>query len=413
MPLSDHEQRILEEIERRLAEEDPRLVEQVGRTDLYTHLARRIRLAALAFVLGFVLLLLFVVSPWVAAAGFVVMVLSALVIYRYLGQLGRDQIRAMQERGRLLADGVSSRGSQRASAAPPRRRRDRVDARVRRTSPYAARRGSSFGWFVPTRRDLERLPRSPRTGVQRAPLPRVRDRRRRFDPPRRGRAAMRGRRRDEDVEGARVRMEGFTTHQACKFTGCTPRQLRYWDQIGLVEPTVQGTGGRPGVPRLYAFRDLVALRVVKSLLDGGMSLQRVRRSWEFLNQQGRARPAPVRGQAGHRRPEHLQDLPPRRRGHGCSARRSDGVLRRDRRHRHRRRNERPAVRGGPRAVRPGAARGGGAHRHRHLRPGCSPAEYAPRYRREPGPGVPLEVLEGRPVASSTARASASCGPPAA
>ena len=86
-----------------------------------------------------------------------------------------------------------------------------------------------------------------------------------------------------ETEGARNRMEGFTTHQACKFTGCTPRQLRYWDQIGLVQPSVQGTGGRPGVPRLYAFRDLVALRVVKSLLDGGMSLQRVRRSWEFLN----------------------------------------------------------------------------------------------------------------------------------
>ncbi len=78
-------------------------------------------------------------------------------------------------------------------------------------------------------------------------------------------------------------MEGFTAHQACKFTACTPRQLRYWDQIGLVEPSVQGTGGRPGVPRLYSFRDLVALRVVRSLLDGGMSLQRVRRSWEFLN----------------------------------------------------------------------------------------------------------------------------------
>ena len=78
-------------------------------------------------------------------------------------------------------------------------------------------------------------------------------------------------------------MEGFTAHQAAKFTGCTPRQLRYWDQIGLVKPSVQGTGGRPGVPRLYAFRDLVALRVVRSLLDGGMSLQRVRRSWEFLN----------------------------------------------------------------------------------------------------------------------------------
>ena len=34
---------------------------------------------------------------------------------------------------------------------------------------------------------------------------------------------------------------------------------------------------------MYAFRDLIALRVVRSLLDGGMSLQRVRRSWEFLN----------------------------------------------------------------------------------------------------------------------------------
>ncbi|MDH5223711.1 MAG: MerR family transcriptional regulator [Actinomycetota bacterium] len=89
--------------------------------------------------------------------------------------------------------------------------------------------------------------------------------------------------REVEIEGARVRMEGFTAHQACKFTECTPRQLRYWDEIGLVKPSVQGTGGRPGVPRLYEFRDLVALRVVKSLLDGGMSLQRVRRSWEFLN----------------------------------------------------------------------------------------------------------------------------------
>ena len=78
-------------------------------------------------------------------------------------------------------------------------------------------------------------------------------------------------------------MEGFTAHQASRLTGCTSRQLRYWDQIGLVEPGIQKTGGRPGVPRLYSFRDLVALRVVKSLLDGGMSLQRVRRAWDFLN----------------------------------------------------------------------------------------------------------------------------------
>ncbi len=84
-----------------------------------------------------------------------------------------------------------------------------------------------------------------------------------------------------------VRPEGFTSHQASRLTGCTPRQLRYWDHIGLVKPSIQETGGRPGVPRLYSFRDLVALRVIKSLLDGGMSLQRVRRAYDFLRRKAR------------------------------------------------------------------------------------------------------------------------------
>ena len=113
MPLSEHEQKILEEIERRLAEDDPKLVEQVGRTDLYTHLARRIRLAALAFVLGFFSLLLFAVSLWIAFAGFAVMVVSALLIYRYLGQLGRDQLRAMQAEGTLSLTGLVGRIAER------------------------------------------------------------------------------------------------------------------------------------------------------------------------------------------------------------------------------------------------------------------------------------------------------------
>ena len=77
-------------------------------------------------------------------------------------------------------------------------------------------------------------------------------------------------------------MEGFTAQQASKLTSCTPHQLRYWDKVGLVEPTIQGTDGRPGRRRLYSFRDLVALRVVKSLLDNGMSVQRVRRAWDYL-----------------------------------------------------------------------------------------------------------------------------------
>ncbi|MEA2497980.1 MAG: hypothetical protein QOH26_385 [Actinomycetota bacterium] len=77
-------------------------------------------------------------------------------------------------------------------------------------------------------------------------------------------------------------MDGFTAAQACRFTGCTPHQLRYWDRINLVRPSLQSTGGRPGVRRLYAFRDLVALKVVRSLLEGGVSLQRVRRAYDYL-----------------------------------------------------------------------------------------------------------------------------------
>jgi DNA-binding transcriptional MerR regulator len=81
-------------------------------------------------------------------------------------------------------------------------------------------------------------------------------------------------------------VDGFTSFQACRFTGCTGNQLRYWDKIALVRPSVQETGGRPGVRRLYSFRDLIALKVVKSLLDGGMSLQRVRRAYRYLRKHG-------------------------------------------------------------------------------------------------------------------------------
>lgn len=79
---------------------------------------------------------------------------------------------------------------------------------------------------------------------------------------------------------------GFTAEQASRLSNCTHHQLRYWDRVGLVNPSIQGTGGRPGVRRLYSFRDLVALRVVRSLLDNGMSLQRVRRAWDYLRREG-------------------------------------------------------------------------------------------------------------------------------
>lgn len=77
-------------------------------------------------------------------------------------------------------------------------------------------------------------------------------------------------------------MDSFTAQQASVLTGCTAHQLRYWDKVDLVIPSIQSSGGRPGRRRLYSFRDLVALRVVKSLLDNGMSVQRVRRAWDYL-----------------------------------------------------------------------------------------------------------------------------------
>lgn len=80
--------------------------------------------------------------------------------------------------------------------------------------------------------------------------------------------------------------QAFTAEQTCRLTDCTPHQLRYWDKMALVKPSIQQTGGRPGVRRLYSFRDLVALRVVHSLIVNGMSVQRVRRAWNYLRRHG-------------------------------------------------------------------------------------------------------------------------------
>jgi DNA-binding transcriptional MerR regulator len=60
---------------------------------------------------------------------------------------------------------------------------------------------------------------------------------------------------------------GFTRAQAARLSGCSVAQLRHWSSSGLVEPRADG---------LYGFRDLVALRVVRSMLDTGLPSVRVR-----------------------------------------------------------------------------------------------------------------------------------------
>jgi hypothetical protein len=111
MPLSEHEQRILEDIERQLVEDDPRLAEQVSTTSLYSHLARRIRWAVAGFFVGFALMMLFFLSLWVALVGFAMMLGSALLTYRYLKQMGQDQLRTLSREGRLSLPALLARWS--------------------------------------------------------------------------------------------------------------------------------------------------------------------------------------------------------------------------------------------------------------------------------------------------------------
>ena len=83
-----------------------------------------------------------------------------------------------------------------------------------------------------------------------------------------------------------MKKDAFTSKQACYLSGCTSHQLRYWDKVNLVSPSIQSSFGKPGVPKLYSFRDIVSLKVIKTLLDNGMSIQRVRRAWRYLTKNG-------------------------------------------------------------------------------------------------------------------------------
>ncbi len=79
--------------------------------------------------------------------------------------------------------------------------------------------------------------------------------------------------------------EGFRVPDVCRIVGISYRQLDYWARTGLVTPSVRDARGS-GTQRLYSFRDLVALRVIKQLLDTGVSLQRVRKAVDHLKEMG-------------------------------------------------------------------------------------------------------------------------------
>ncbi len=78
---------------------------------------------------------------------------------------------------------------------------------------------------------------------------------------------------------------GFRGPIACNAAGITYRQLDYWARTGLVSPEVRGASGS-GSQRLYSFRDVLLLKVIKRLLDAGISLNQIRTAIEHLRARG-------------------------------------------------------------------------------------------------------------------------------
>jgi DNA-binding transcriptional MerR regulator len=89
---------------------------------------------------------------------------------------------------------------------------------------------------------------------------------------------------DEDL-AAHSDDVGYRGPTACAAAGITYRQLDYWARTALVEPTVRAAHGS-GSQRLYSFRDICVLKVVKRLLDTGISLQQIRTAVEHLRDRG-------------------------------------------------------------------------------------------------------------------------------
>ena len=78
--------------------------------------------------------------------------------------------------------------------------------------------------------------------------------------------------------------DGYRAPQVCKLVDITYRQLDYWARTGLITPSIQSAQGS-GSQRRYSFSDIVQLKVVKRLLDAGMSLKKIRQAIDILAEQ--------------------------------------------------------------------------------------------------------------------------------
>jgi DNA-binding transcriptional MerR regulator len=77
--------------------------------------------------------------------------------------------------------------------------------------------------------------------------------------------------------------EGYSGTQAAKVVGITYRQLDYWARTDLIRPSLTDAAGS-GSRRRYSYKDLLELRVIKTLLDAGIKLESVRDVFEYLRE---------------------------------------------------------------------------------------------------------------------------------
>ena len=75
--------------------------------------------------------------------------------------------------------------------------------------------------------------------------------------------------------------EGYGGPQVCSIVGITYRQLDYWARTDLLRPSIADARGS-GSQRRYSYNDLVELKVIKNLLDAGVSLRSARKAIEYL-----------------------------------------------------------------------------------------------------------------------------------
>jgi DNA-binding transcriptional MerR regulator len=78
---------------------------------------------------------------------------------------------------------------------------------------------------------------------------------------------------------------GYRGPSACQIAGITYRQLDYWARTSLVVPSIRSAAGS-GSQRLYSFKDILVLKIVKRLLDTGISLHNIRVAVDHLRQRG-------------------------------------------------------------------------------------------------------------------------------